>query len=121
MVTTGDSIGPWTVQEKLGSGGNASVWRASHDGGDVVALKVISTTKAQRESYRRFVQEIQFLQSIGDFPGVLPLLDFNLLMLRSSLSSSGSTSSRRAVSSMTAIWAFVCQASGGAVTAQYGQ
>lgn len=78
MVTTRDTIGPWTLQEKLGSGGNASVWRASHDGGDAVALKVISTTKAQREPYRRFIQEIQFLRSLGDFPGVLPLLDSHL-------------------------------------------
>jgi len=75
MATTGNSIGPWTPREKLGAGGNATVWRASRDGGEDVALKVINTTKTQREPYRRFVQEIEFLQRLGDFPGVLPLLD----------------------------------------------
>jgi Protein tyrosine and serine/threonine kinase len=39
---------------------------------------VINTTKAQREPYRRFVQEIEFLRSLGDFLGVLPLLDAHL-------------------------------------------
>ena|SRR5215216_7242118 len=74
MATTGNSIGPWTLHEKLGVGGNATVWRASDEDGKVVALKLINTTKAQHEPYRRFVQEVQFLQKLGDFPGVLSLL-----------------------------------------------
>jgi serine/threonine protein kinase len=78
MATTGDPIGPWTLREKLGAGGNATVWRAARDGGEDAALKVINTTKAQREPYRRFVQEIEFLRQLGDFPGVLPLLDAHL-------------------------------------------
>lgn len=78
MATTGNSIGPWTLREKLGAGGNATVWCASRGGGQDVALKVISTTKTQREPYRRFVQEIEFLRRLGDFPGVLPLLDAHL-------------------------------------------
>src|SRR6266511_19688 len=78
MVPTGDLIGPWTLREKLGAGGNATVWRASRDGGEDVALKVINTTKTQREPYRRFMQEIEFLRELGDFPGVLPLLDAHL-------------------------------------------
>lgn len=78
MVTTGDSIGPWTLCEKLGAGGNATVWRASRDAGEDVAVKVINTTKTQHEPYRRFVQEIEFLRELGDFPGVLPFLDAHL-------------------------------------------
>jgi serine/threonine protein kinase len=78
MATSGDSIGPWTLHEKLGVGGNATVWRASHKDGEVVTLKLINTTKAQHEPYRRFIQEVQFLQKLGDFPGVLPLLDAHL-------------------------------------------
>jgi serine/threonine protein kinase len=49
MATTGDSIGPWMLHEKLGVGGNATVWRASHEDGEVVALKLIN--KAQHEPY----------------------------------------------------------------------
>jgi serine/threonine protein kinase len=75
MSTPGTSVGPWTLLEKLGSGGNAVVWRATRPGTNEAALKVINSTKAQREPYRRFVQEIEFLRSLGDFPGVLPLLD----------------------------------------------
>lgn len=75
MPATGDSIPPWTRREKLGAGGNATVWRASRDGGDDVALKVIKNTRIQSEPYRRFVQEIEFLRRLGDFAGVLPLLD----------------------------------------------
>jgi serine/threonine protein kinase len=78
MATTGDSIGPWTLGERLGVGGNATVWRASRHGGEDVALKVINTTKTQHEPYRRFVQEIEFLRELGEFPGVLPLLEAHL-------------------------------------------
>jgi hypothetical protein len=53
---------------ELGGGGNATVWRASHKDGEVVALKLIDMTTAQHEPYRRFMQEVQFLQKLGDFP-----------------------------------------------------
>jgi serine/threonine protein kinase len=70
------TVGPWTLGERLGSGGNAVVWRATRDGLDgEVALKVINATKADKEPYQRFVAEIQFLQSLGDSAGVLPLID----------------------------------------------
>jgi serine/threonine protein kinase len=70
------TIGPWTLIEELGRGGNAIVWRATRDGldGDA-ALKVINATKADKEPYRRFVTEIEFLRSLGDTAGVLPLTD----------------------------------------------
>jgi serine/threonine protein kinase len=70
------TLGPWTLGEELGKGGNAVVWRATRDGLEgEVALKVINATKAEKEPYLRFVAEIEFLQSLGDTAGVLPLLD----------------------------------------------
>jgi serine/threonine protein kinase len=78
VTNSSRTLGPWSLGEKLGSGGNATVWRAKRAGESEVALKVINTTKAQREPYRRFVQEVEFLRSLGDFPGVLPLLDAHL-------------------------------------------
>jgi serine/threonine protein kinase len=73
------TVGPWLLGERLGRGGNATVWKATRPGtGGAVALKVINATKAQRESYRRFVQEIEFLRSLRDEDGVLPLLDAHL-------------------------------------------
>jgi hypothetical protein len=78
MASVGDAIGAWTLHARLGAGGNATVWRASREGGEDIALKVINSTKAEAEPYRRFVQEIEFLRTLGDFQGVLPLLDAHL-------------------------------------------
>jgi hypothetical protein len=75
----GRSLGPWTTTERLGKGGNATVWRATREGlAQPVALKVLQTTKTRSERYRRFVQEIEFMRSLGAMPGILPLLDFSL-------------------------------------------
>lgn len=72
-------IGPWIVGEELGRGGNAVVYQSTRpELPNAVALKVLTTTKAQKESYRRFVQEVEFLRSLPDEPGVLPLLDAHL-------------------------------------------
>jgi serine/threonine protein kinase len=78
MVMSAEKVvGPWTLHEKLGKGGNAVVWRASR-GAQEVALKVIHSTKAKSEQYRRFAQEVKFLRSIPDASGVLPLVDSHL-------------------------------------------
>jgi len=70
------AVGPWTLYERLGHGGNANVWRATRPGSETaVALKVINTTKVEREPYQRFVREIEFLRGHQDVPGLLPLLD----------------------------------------------
>ncbi len=70
------AVGPWTLHERLGRGGNANVWRATRPGsGTAVALKVVNTTKVEREPYQRFVREIEFLRDHQDMAGLLPLLD----------------------------------------------
>jgi serine/threonine protein kinase len=72
-------IGPWTAGAELGRGGNAIVYEATRpELPDPIALKVLTSTKADKESYRRFVQEVGFLRSLPDEPGVLPLLDAHL-------------------------------------------
>ena len=83
-MTDPRSIGPWTLGAELGRGGNATVWSAVRDeDGMRVALKVVNATKAGREPYQRFAREIGFLQQLGDFPGVLPVLDSQLPELSS--------------------------------------
>lgn len=68
-------IGPYRILGTLGAGGNATVYRAIRDGGGAeVALKV-RAGKRTAEPYRRFKQEIETLQRIGGFSGVLPVLD----------------------------------------------
>jgi hypothetical protein len=69
-------IGPWMIVAELGAGGNATVFSAVRDdSADPVALKVVNARNANREPYARFVREIEFLRKLGDFPGVLPVLD----------------------------------------------
>ena len=73
------TIGPWVCVEQLGVGGNGTVWRAAPaDGGSEVALKVLMSKKPTAEPYRRFVREVEFLQKLGDYGGVLPVISANL-------------------------------------------
>lgn len=72
---TSKSVGPWTLHELLGEGGNAEVFRATDDVGREVALKLITTKNAERERYKRFAQEIAVLRSLDDTTGVLPVVD----------------------------------------------
>lgn len=72
-------VGPWTLGERLGRGGNATVWVATRPGDDrSVALKVINVKKVEREPYQRFVREIGFLREHGSVEGLLPLIDAHL-------------------------------------------
>jgi serine/threonine protein kinase len=74
----GQTVGPWTLQDPLGRGGNATVWVATRPELEPVALKLINTTKVEKEPYQRFVREIGFLREHQAVPGVLPLLDAHL-------------------------------------------
>jgi len=78
MTDAGRRLGPWTLHELLGSGGNAEVYRATDTVGREVALKVIKARKPEREPYRRFVREIEVLQALEDKTGILPVVDAHL-------------------------------------------
>jgi hypothetical protein len=68
--------GPWTLHEKLGRGGNATVWQATRSDADApVVLKLINAKKVEKEPYQRFVREIGFLRDHQAITGLLPLLD----------------------------------------------
>jgi serine/threonine protein kinase len=71
-------LGSWELIEPLNAGGNAEVWKARHSDGTVSAVKILYTRNPQAEPYKRFRDEIAFLRTIGDFPGVLPILDASL-------------------------------------------
>jgi len=75
----GQTVGPWTLHEQLGHGGNGTVWKATRPGAETpVALKVLTITKIEHESYKRFVREIGFLRQHQGRLGLLPLLDSHL-------------------------------------------
>jgi hypothetical protein len=71
----GRRVGGRTLEELLGAGGNAEVYRAVDAQGREAALKLLKTTKPEREPYRRFAREIGLLQSLEDKAGILPVID----------------------------------------------
>jgi len=73
------AVGKWTVHERLGHGGNATVWKATCAEIETsVALKLIKVTKVEKEPYQRFVREIGFLRDHQSVSGLLALLDAHL-------------------------------------------
>jgi Protein kinase domain len=69
-------LGPWRIGDKLGQGGNAKVYRVEHvETGATAALKEINARNVSREPYKRFVAEIETLRRLGDYAGILPVLD----------------------------------------------
>jgi hypothetical protein len=74
----GDEIGPWRLIEEIGTGGNATIWRAKDENGLEVALKVLRNVRADREPYKRFRREIDTLRRLAGRPGILPIVDSSL-------------------------------------------
>jgi serine/threonine protein kinase len=75
----GQAIGPWTLHKQLGRGGNGTVWEATRSSTNAVfAVKVLSVTKIEHESYKRFVREIAFMRQHQGMQGLLTLLDSHL-------------------------------------------
>lgn len=54
------------------------MWEASRAGAPAVALKVLKTRRTDRDSYRRFVREVETLRSLTPTEGILPLLEAHL-------------------------------------------
>ena len=78
QFSSGEVFGEWALEEFLGSGGNAEVWKAAARNRQTVALKVLKNVRVDSEPYARFRQEIAALQRIGRQSGVLPILDHDL-------------------------------------------
>ena len=70
----GDSLGPYRITRVIGRGRMGIVFEGSQDGGEPVALKVVSTELSQDEVFlRRFRREVKAAQRI-DHPNVVPVL-----------------------------------------------
>ena len=72
-------VGSWELGEKLGTGGNATVWAAVHaETGETAAVKLLDAKKRESERFQRFVREIETLADLREFDGVLSVVDFSL-------------------------------------------
>jgi serine/threonine protein kinase len=72
-------IGPYRLVERIGSGGQGTVWRAfKGEGGEAVAVKVLRLSHPRRRA--RFIQEVTIHSALSaaGAPNVMPLLDHNL-------------------------------------------
>ncbi len=72
---TGQTIGGYHILEGLGSGGMASVYRASRGDGQLFALKVIRSDHISQEFQQRFEREIKVSMRL-DHPSVVRTLDW---------------------------------------------
>lgn len=73
------TAGPWKLGERLGRGGQGSVFRGTREeGAAAAAVKVIGVSKPKKKA--RFIQEIkiQALLSERKAPNVMPVLDHNV-------------------------------------------
>ena len=69
----GERFGPWQVHEELGRGGLATVWRATGEDGQVVALKVMFPEKTTEEQVKRIEREFLSMRQ-ADNPNVVKVL-----------------------------------------------
>jgi len=76
QLSSGTTLGSWTLQDFINQGGNGEVWSAQRADGESAALKILKTKKVTSEPYARFRQEIGALEQIGRRAGVLPILDY---------------------------------------------
>ncbi len=78
-IRAGQQFGKWvTVGEaRIGGGGNGEVWAVRSSDGLSGAIKILHEREGEEGAYRlgRFKDEIAFLISNPDFPGILPLVD----------------------------------------------
>jgi serine/threonine-protein kinase len=76
-LSPGDRIDQWVIQDQLGAGGFATVYKARHaDSGQEVALKLLNADAAlDKNVLRRFLREASASQLI-DHPNIVQVLGF---------------------------------------------
>ena len=64
VLKQGSVLGRYTLSDRLGAGGNATVFKAKADNGDVVAIKVLHSDLVHEEDLIRFEREYNILQMV---------------------------------------------------------
>jgi len=72
----GAQFGGWNLVERIGAGGNGTVWKANHSDGRIGAIKFLKRSyRIDPRRYQRFSAEVEAMHKCNDIKGVLPLLD----------------------------------------------
>ena len=72
--TVGTKVGPYTLVEEIGQGGFASVWLATDEGGNKVAVKRFAADHGKEVDKEKAANERACLERLGH-PNVLTMLD----------------------------------------------
>ena len=73
-LVPGTQLGRYTLSDRLGAGGNATVFRAKAENGDEVAIKVLHSDLMHEEDLTRFEREYDILQMV-DHPRILQVYE----------------------------------------------
>lgn len=72
-IYAGLQLGQWRLVGRLGSGGNAEVWRGKDAASRSAAIKILKRTRGA--ALKRFTNEIMILQRLQGLRGIVPLVD----------------------------------------------
>lgn len=70
---SGVDVDGYTLEERLGRGGNGEVWRSPDSAGTTVALKLLTRGGAEPAARFRRESDVQTGELSG-FPGLLPVI-----------------------------------------------
>lgn len=71
--SSGQVVEGWELIRRLGEGGQGEVWLAFR--GQELALKLLTNVAADANALNRFAREVETLKSLGNWPGIVPLVD----------------------------------------------
>lgn len=66
-------IAQWTLAKQLGAGGNGEVWVCRDNQKQEYAIKFLKWGSG--EAYKRFFDEVTFMEQFGAIKGVMPIID----------------------------------------------
>lgn len=66
-------IGKWTLARQIGVGGNGEIWTCRDNQKQEYAIKFLKWGSG--EAYKRFFDEVTFMEQFGSIHGVLPIID----------------------------------------------
>lgn len=84
QLNSGDKIGSWTLEKKIGKGGNGYVWRVNEGGDEKKAIKILKKNK--NTPLARFKDEIKVMKQFNSLKGLLTIYDYNISESKDDLS-----------------------------------